>query len=86
MDNAHENIIFQNLGLVHTIFPSPKEASKMKQLMSPVPYAPPENVWGEDHNLFHCEFFRNQREKLIPLDLIKQPQVESVGKLFEGNT
>ena len=43
------------------------------------------DVVDEYHYLFHCDFFRNQREKFILQEIIKQPQTGSMGKLFECN-
>ena len=45
---------------------------------------PSQEVGDECHYLFHCVYFKDQREKFIPQDMLTQPYTVALSNLFEG--
>ena len=84
LDNAHKYNISKFRTRTHHL-PITKRRFKDETADVTCPLCSSGDVGDEYHYLFHCDFFRNQREKFIPQEIIKQPQTESMGKLFECN-
>ena len=84
LDNAHKYNISKFRTCTHHL-PITKRRFKDETADVTCPLCSSGDVGDEYHYLFHCDFFRNQREKFIPQEIIKQPQTGSMGKLFECN-